>query len=202
MKKKLPVIIALVLTVLAAVLYGNTTKANRIYDNNVNSISYSDLGVLENGQVITQEFTSAEDVINGLKIKSSVCGNYTGVIVHIELSDADTGELLASMDEQGSNIKARQIHYYKFADALTGMKDRQLIVSITEEGSVSGSGINMYYAPDEEAQYKINVNGAEINGVLPLATATDRFDVETFIIFLLSLWFIWGFMWFLYKLFQ
>jgi len=52
MKKKIPVIIALILTIAAAVFVGNTRKANRIYDNNVNTISYADLGVLEDGRYI------------------------------------------------------------------------------------------------------------------------------------------------------
>ena len=53
MKKKIPVIIALILTIAAAVFMGNTRKANRIYDNNVNTISYADLGVLEDGRYIS-----------------------------------------------------------------------------------------------------------------------------------------------------
>lgn len=201
MKKKIPVIIALILTIAAAVFMGNTRKANRIYDNNVNTISYADLGVLEDGRYISQEFICREDVINGFIIKSSVAGNHADVTVHLQLKDAQTGEILAEASEQGSNIRARKMHFYEM-DTLSGMKGKDLILTVWEEGAQSGSGILMYYAPGQETQYRINVDGEELDGVFPMATATDRFDTETFIIFLLSLWFIWGFMWALYKLFQ
>ncbi len=202
MKKKIPVIIAFIITIAAAVFFGDTTKASKIYDSNVNTISYTDLGVLENDQFITQKFVCSQDTVNGFMIKSSVCGNYGDVVVNIEVSDAQTGEVLTVINEQGVNIKARKVHYYKADEPLTNMKGKTLEVKITETGSVQGSGINMYYAPAEESNYLIAVNGSEIGGVLPLATAADGFDVETCIIFLLSVWFIWGFMWFLYKLFQ
>ncbi len=201
MKKKIPVIIALILTIAAAVFVGNTRKANRIYDNNVNTISYADLGVLEEGRYISQEFICKEDVINGFIIKSSVAGNHAEVTVHLQLKDAQTGEILAETSEQGSNIRARKMHFYEM-DELSGMKGKDLILTVTEEGAGNGSGILMYYVPGQETQFRINVDGEELDGVLPMATATDRFDTETCIIFLLSLWFIWGFMWALYKLFQ
>ncbi len=201
MKKKIPVIIALILTIAAAVFMGNTRKANRIYDNNVNTISYADLGVLEDGRYISQEFICREDVIDGFIIKSSVAGNHADVTVHLQLKDAQTGEILAEASEQGSNIRARKMHFYKM-DTMSGMKGKDLILTVTEEGAQNGSGILMYYAPGQETQFRINVDGEELDGVLPMATATDRFDTETCVIFLLSLWFIWGFMWALYKLFQ
>ena len=126
MKKKIPVIIALILTIAAAVFMGNTRKANRIYDNNVNTISYADLGVLEDGRYISQEFICREDVIDGFIIKSSVAGNHADVTVHLQLKDAQTGEILAEASEQGSNIRARKMHFYKM-DTMSGMKGKDLI---------------------------------------------------------------------------
>lgn len=201
MKKKLPVIIAFILTIAAAFYFAHIDKANRIYDNNVDTLSYVDVGVLEDGEVYTQVLVSKEDVINGFQIKNSIAGDYENAVVRLEVYDAETNELITAVEEQGSEFKRQKIHTYDTGE-LTGMKDKKLMVSLTETGSSMGSGIPMYFVPDEKAEYKANLGGNELDGIIPLATVTERFDTETFIIFLLSLWFIWGFMWFLYKLFQ
>lgn len=201
MKKKIPVIIAFILTIALAVLFGHTTKACRIYDNNVNSVSYADLGVLSEGQTISQRFICKEDTIHGFLIKSSVAGNHGPATVHLELKDAATGETLAAADEPGTVIKARKIHYYKTGE-LTGLKGKELELIVSERGTTPGNGILMYYAVDSDAEYFAELDGSALGGVLPMATATERFDIETFVVFLLSIWFIWGFMWFLYRLFQ
>ncbi len=201
MKKKIPVIIAFIVTIAAAVLFGHTTKADRIYDNNVSKVSYADLGVLSEGQTIRQEFICREDVIDGLFVKSSTAGDHANVTVHLELNDAKTGELLATCDESGAKIRARKIHYYK-TGRVTGLKDRDLVLSVSETGTTPGNGILMYYAVQKDPQYAAVLDDTTLNGVLPMGTATERFDPETFVVFLLSIWFIWGFMWFLYRLFQ
>lgn len=201
MKKRIPIIIALIATIAAAVFFGHTTKSVRIYDNNVNTVSYVTIGVPEEGQVLTQEFVCREDRIHGFRIKAGVQGDASAVTVHLELKDAATGEVLVAVEEAGANIRPRKIHYFR-TEELTGLKGKDLILSLREEGTDQGNGILMYYAQEELPEHPLYLNDTAMDGVLPMATATERFDAETFIIFLLSVWFIWGFMWFLYKLFQ
>ena len=200
MKKRLPVIIAFILTIAAAFYFGHIDKENRIYNNNVDSLSYIDAGVLEDGEVYRQILVSKEDVLHGFRVKNSIAGSYEDATVRMEIYDAESMELITAVEEPGSAFKRQKIHYYK-TEELNGMKGRKLLVSLTESGSSMGNGILMYYVP-QDGEYKATLDDRELDGLMPVATVTDRFDTETFIIFLLSLWFIWGFMWFLYKLFQ
>lgn len=200
MKKRLPVIIAFILTIAAAFFFSHIDKEHRIYNNNVNSLSYIDAGLLEDGEVYRQILVCKEDVLNGFRIKNSIAGAYEDVTVRMEIYDAESEELITAVEEPGSAFKRQKIHYYK-TEVLSGMKGRKLLVSLSESGSSMGNGILMYYVP-QDGEYKAMLGDRELDGLMPVATVTDRFDTETFIIFLLSLWFIWGFMWFLYKLFQ
>ncbi len=201
MKKKLSVIIALILTVVAAVFYGNVTRPARIYDNNVNTVSYTDLGVLTTEHSVSQEFTCRIDTVNGLQLKTGTAGDYALGGLHLEVKDAGTQEVLVSMDEPGSEFRPRKIHYFKTPE-LTGMKGRELTVTITGTGEDSANGITMYCAMESSPGHNAVMDGEELGGVLPLAVVAEGFNTETFVIFLLSVWFIWGFMWILYKLFQ
>jgi len=201
MKKKLPVIIAFILTIAAAFWFAHIDKADRIYNNNVDTLSYVSVGVLENGEKFTQTIVCREDIINGFQIKNSIQGEHESATVRLEVRDAETDELIAVTEEPGSAFRRQKIHKYN-TEQLTGMAGRKLKLSLTETGSSMGSGIIMYYVPEKNSGYKAELDGNVLDGVMPAATVTERFDTETFIVFLLSLWFIWGFMWFLYRLFQ
>ena len=201
MKKKLTTIIALILTIAAAVFFGDTTKTARIYDNNINTVSYTDLGVLTEGQELSQQFTCMQDSIDGIMMKTGVAGDHDDAVVTLTITDADTGQVLYNTEEKGSQFRPRKIHYFRTSH-FEKMKGRSLIVTVSESGSASGNGITFYYTGQDQAESFASLDGETLPGVLPMGTAVDGFDIETFLVFLFSVWFIWGFMWFLYKLFQ
>ena len=194
-------IIALLITIAAAVVFGHTVKADRYYNSNINQVSYTDLGVFMDNMSVSQRFVCRKDVIDGFLVKTGVSGDHEEAVVTLELKDAVTGEVLLSMQESGKEFRPRKIHYFK-TERLSGMKGRDLILTLSETGSSSGNGVTFYYAKEDNAPYLADLSGTALPGVLPMGTAVEGFDLETCIVFLLCVWFIWGFMWFLYKLFQ
>jgi hypothetical protein len=201
MKKKLPVIIGIILTILIAVFYGDTNKTHKIYDNNVNTAVYQAIGVLQEGETVTQTFTSQEDVLNGFMIKSDVLGDYGNVEVTLRLFDAETGEQVSQGTEKGSSVAARSLHYYKI-EPVMDCKGRAFILEVSETGTSENNGINLFFQPDAEKAQGLTVKGNTTTGVFVMKTVTERFDIETFCVMLFSEWFIWGFLWFLYRLFK
>lgn len=201
MKKRLPVIIGVILTVLLAVWYGNTNKTHKIYDNNVNTAVYSAIGVLTEGQTVSQSFVCQEDVLDGFMIKADVLGDYKDAVVTVEVRDAATGEVLSEAQETGDKIKARKLHYVKIP-AITDCRGRQMVVEVSETGTADNNGINLFFQPGGGEGETLTVKGNVTEGVFVMKTVTERFDAETFLVMLFSEWFVWGFLWFLYRLFK
>ena len=201
MKKRLPMIIGLILTILFAVWMGNTKKAHIIYDDNVNTASFDSLGVNTEEQVLSQKFVAKEDVFDGVAIKQTVSGDHSISTVKVDIIDDETGLTVASAEVGGSDFRARKTYYFK-TDRITGAKGRIYTVNVTQSGSTATDGVVFYYQSDPDAEYKMSVAGNEINGVLVMKTITERFDVERFLVMLFAVWFIWGFMYFLYRLFS
>ena len=202
MKKKLPVIIGIICTIAFSVWFGFTDKTHKIYDNNVNTATYASLGAFLPEWSLTQDFLCEEDTINALLIKSDRAGDFENAVVRLTVTDKETGEILSEGTEEGRKIKARQLHKYPI-QPISGYRGKMLSVTVTEENSGEGNGIAIYYQPaaaGEDRQFILNNN--PVSGSLVLKTVTERFDAETFIIMLVSLWFIWGFLWFLYRLFK
>ena len=200
MKKRLPVIVGIVLTIVIAFLYGNTKKTHGIYDNNVNTAVYSGIGVLTEGETVTQTFICQEDELDGFLIKSDVSGNYEVATFFLKVMDAETGEVLTEGEESGSNVKARKLHYYK-VPAISGCKGKTLILQVSESNTTAADGVSLYYQPTDDAG-NLLIRNSSVSGAFVMKTVTERFDLETFAVMLFSEWFVWGFLWFLYRLFK
>ncbi len=201
MKKKLPVILGVIGTVLLAWFLANTYKAHRLYDNNVNTANYTALPVMTEGQYLSQTFTAREDTIDAVGLKANLSGSYAAAQVTVTLKDAETGEVLAQKTESGTEIRPRKVHDF-FLGPVTGCKDRLLTLEVTQTGSTPADGVIFYFQGGAGEEEPLLVSGTEYDAVLVMRTQTKGFDVERFISLLLAEWFIWGFMWALYRLFS
>ena len=200
MKKKLPIIIGLIATIAFAIWMGNTKKPHLIYDDNVNTASYLAIGVNTEDQVIEQTFVCEEDVLDGVAVKQTVSGNHGITEVRVDILD-DSGNVAGSVTESGADFRARKIHYFK-TERINDAKGRTFTVRITQLNSTPADGVMFYYQANADAQYKMSIADTQIDGVLVMKSITERFDVERFLVMLISVWFIWGFMWYLNRLFS
>lgn len=201
MKKKIPVIIGFIAVILFAIWYGYTDRTHKIYDNNVNTATYSGIGIIQEDGEILQSFVCEENEIDGFYIKCDPSGDYADTVVKLKVIDAKTGEVISEGSDVGANIRARKLHKFS-VDPIKGYKGQTLTLSVTEEGSTDTDGITLYYQPSDQSVGNFTVNGDVSNGVFVMKTFTSCFDIETFISVFAGVMFIWVFMWLLYRLFK
>ena len=202
MKAKIPVILGLIFTIALAIGYGIINdQTTKYYDNNVNTAVYSDLVLLLPGQEITQEFTSKADRIDSVMLKCNNLGDYENTQITVEIYDRADGSLLTSGTTSGEGIKNRKLNKFS-VDTITGCKGKDLLVRVTAEGSTESGGIVFQYEPADEYQGLTLNKESQMPGVLIFKTVCETFYVQSFIVMLFSLWLIWGFMWFLVRLFK
>ncbi len=201
MKKRLPIIIGVIIVLVISLWYGFTDRTHKIYDNNVNTAQYTALSIPLEGESITQSFICEEDVLDGFYIKCNPSGSYEDVVVTVDVIDTASGEIIASTSEIGSSFKARKLHKFTI-EPVEGYKDCTLTLVITETGTTESDGITIYYQPTDTSIGTFTVNQKAVSGVLVMKSYTECLDAATFIIVFISIMFIWGFMWFLYRLFK
>ena len=201
MKKKLPMIIGLILTVLFALWYGYRDVSHQSYDNNVNTAQYSEMQILTDGESISQGFTAEEDRIDGFLIKANAQGDHAETLIRLTVQEKETGETVAESDVSGKDVKARKLHRFPI-DPIKNCRGKQYSVTITAKNSDAANGISFYNQPADGSSESLVINGEASNSILVMKTVTKRFDVESFIVMLISVWFIWGFLWFLSRLFK
>ena len=88
MKKKLSWIVFAAILIAFTCVYAIVDKNNAIYDRTVDTSKYVALG-LEQGEMVSQTFTSKEDKLDGINIKMSVSGQANEKKISYVLKDED-----------------------------------------------------------------------------------------------------------------
>lgn len=198
--KRVRAIIIIVVILVASFAYAHIAKANMIYDKSVDSSEYLTTGVVDGA--VEQKFASVENSLNGVSVKCQLNGDTTGAKVVMELSDGETGELIARSELKADDIKNGKFNTFSFPE-VQGCAEKSFQVKFKNENAdiTQGCGISFSFQNKSEKDPELIINGNETEGTLILKTVTDRFDLETFCVLLLMIAYIAGFLWFLSKLF-
>ena len=179
MKKKISWVIFAVILIAFAYVYAIVDKNNAIYDRTVDTSNYASIG-LEQGETVSQSFTSKEDKVDGINIKMSVSGQPDEKKISYVLKDED-GKKVASGNASLEKIKAGKFFTLKF-DELTGCKEKTYTFELTAEQCEKDAQIIVYMVPGANKEEPLEVKGEKAEGVMVLRTITHRFDIETFVV--------------------
>lgn len=179
MKKKLSWIILAVILIAFTCVYAIVDKNNAIYDRTVDTSNYASIG-LEQGEMVSQSFTSKEDKLDGINIKMSVSGQADKKKISYVLKDED-GKKVAFGSASLEKIKAGKFFGLKF-DELTGCKGKKYTFELTTEQCEKDAQVIVYAVPGADKEEPLEVKGEKAEGVMVLRTITHRFDVETFVV--------------------
>ena len=178
MKKKLSWIILGVILIAFTCVYAIVDKNNAIYDRTVDTSNYASIG-LEQGETVSQSFTSKEDKLDGINIKMSVSGQADEKKISYVLKDEDDKKV-ASGSASLEKIKAGKFFTLKF-DELTGCKGKTYTFELTAEQCEKDAQIIVYAVLGAD-KAPLEVKGEKAEGVMVLRTITHRFDIETFVV--------------------
>lgn len=198
--KKIKWVIGICLILVLAFVYAHIAKANMIYDKSIDSSEYQNTGVVEG--IIEQSFVCTEDSLDGISVKCQLNGDTTGISVKMELYDNETNALVAESEVDAEKIKNGKFNEFSF-NTVENTNGKSYTVTFQNMNAdvVSGRGVSFSFQNNTEDGTKLVINENETQGTLILKSITDRFDVETYVVLLLMIAYIAGFLVFLNKLF-
>lgn len=201
MKKKMKTIILIIVILIIAYLYAHVEKNYYLYDRSQDSGEYIPTGVLEN-ETLSQEFTAQDDKIDGMKVMSTVFGVTDNVKVTYELVESSTGNSIVEGKIEGGDFENGKFFKFDFKEKNI-RKGAEYCFFLKESGSDSMNGIGFSIGNRAfEYEGELAVKGNSTDGALVARPVCDKFDIETFIMFLVLIAYIAIFMKLLYKLFK
>lgn len=199
--KKIKIIIGLLAVIVVAYIYAHIGKLNLIYDKTVDNSEYIGTGVFD-GKV-EETFVCKEDSLNGITAKCQLQGDASGTAMKMTLVEEESDTVVAETELAAEEIDNSKFNEFSF-DTIEECKGRSYRVIFENiNGSVKDTkGIGLLYQADTEENTRLKIDGEDTEGTLIIKTVTDRFDLETFFVFLLFAVYITCFVKFLYKLFR
>lgn len=185
MKKRMKRILGIILLIVFAFFYAHIAKVHNIYNKEIDPSAYSNTGVLTQLGV-QQEFVCEEEHLDGIRIKSTVFNSAENTKLQYQLKNLSTGVVVATGEVEGKEIKNSKFFEFSF-DRVENCKEVPFEFSVYTNvplGETSGAGFSYEQAKEENTS--LTVAGEKVeNGTLILKTVTQRFDVETFCVFLI-----------------
>lgn len=205
MKSRMKTIIYTVIMVLAILagsyVYAHVDKMQMVYDENIETAAYLSTGNLMEGS-LQQSFVCKENSLDGVSVKCQLFGDVSEVEIEYQLFEEGSDEAVAKGEMKAAEMKNNQLSKLFFDDKVMDSRGKKYTLCIEEENASKENGVGFYYQNKQEKGSKLIVGEEEKEGTLIVKTITKRFDVETFIMVVSFVLFIWGFFKVLYKLFK
>lgn len=200
-KNILYTILIWVVILVGSYLYAHIDKMHTLYAQCIDTSSYIASGDLSKG-VLEQTFLCKEDSLDGMSVKCQLFGDVTGIRLKYQLSEAGSDTVVAEGDMAADNIKNNQFTKCFFDEKVTECNNKQYVFKMTQENVSEQQGVGFYYENQVEDKSNLSISGEDKEGTLIAKTITKRFDLETFIVVVCFVAFIWAFFKVLYKLFK
>ncbi|MDD3362872.1 MAG: hypothetical protein PHW34_14490 [Hespellia sp.] len=200
MKKKMKICVCVIIIVMVSYLYAHIDKNNMIYDKNIADNEYQTTGNIIEGSLV-QTFVCQEDKLDGIRIKTIKNGDLSNVTINYIITDLETKKEYSG-SVVGNDIKNNKYYKFEIGQQLVGCKGKSFQIEISEEGSSDYNGVSFYMTPTQAEQTTLSLNNYDQDKTVIMKTVTHRFDMETFVMMIVSICFVCGFMKILYYLFN
>lgn len=195
--KKISVLIIGIVTIVVGLFYANIDKKTYIYDRNNEE---NNIAIATVEEEVSQEFKIKEKTINALAIKGQYIGDVSDKELEVELVD-DENNVLLDMTVKESDLENNKFTNILF-DPIENVANKKLTLVLRSIDFDKNNGLSFVKNSESTKDMKFVVNNEETDGTLVFKTITKRFDLETFVIFVLFIAYIFVFIRVLYSLFK
>ena len=181
MKKWKYVIVAIV-GILFAVIYSFRTWPAEIYDNNIDSTLYTNVGELTEGSKVSQQFTCTQNGLNSLELTMSNLGQECEAEYAWTLTETESEKVVAKGEFTAGEVDNSKNMVLKLSE-LEESKGKQYVLTIETESIKSEHGVTVMTTDRSlNEDGKLSINGKESLQVLVMKEQMKYFNTETFIV--------------------
>ena len=197
--KKIGVIL---IGVILAGIYSYRTWPAAIYDTNVDSAAYENVGELKDGASVEQSFLCEHNGLNAIEITASNLGFSSDVEYHWKVQETHSEEIVGEGILTIKDIDNSQKTVFHLEKQKNSKNKEYLFVIEAEAGETEHGITVMKTKADKNQDENLVLNGTRQEGVMVLSQQVHYLNIETGIVFIgVYLYFV-LFMRFLLRLFK
>ena len=171
-------------SILFAVIYSFRTWPAEIYDNNIDSTLYTNVGELTEGSKVSQQFTCTQNGLNSLELTMSNLGQECEAEYAWTLTETESEKVVAKGEFTAGEVDNSKNMVLKLSE-LEESKGKQYVLTIETESIKSEHGVTVMTTDRSlNEDGKLSINGKESSQVLVMKEQMKYFNTETFIVLL------------------
>ena len=204
-------VIALIVVVLVAAIYSYGVWPRPIYNTNIGSSAYLNTGALEDGSEYSQKFVCADAGLCGMtmkltKMENPTIGTYEWSVIDVEKDQViGTGVIDQASTEnkifESASAQKKGIIELSF-DKQPDSKGKTYLLTLKALEVEEGQTMAVYITEKNKVQTELIVNGETLEQASVIKLNYQRFNLETFIVFMGIMIYMILFVRFMYKLFR
>jgi len=184
MKRKLTIFVVFIIIIIVSGLraYGNWETA--IYDTNVSTSAYENVGEIHNDTIIKQEFYCEFNGLSGLNIRAATYNRINSSRLRYSVKDEAADNIVAEGIINTSELKDNSFNEILFP-TINDSKNRNYVLEIRTENAEEGNSVTIFKTEKGDSSGALIVNDEEIlDRALVMKMITNRFNTEYFIVFI------------------
>ena len=175
--------VIIIFILLTGFFYSHVNVKNNVYDTRVDNADWKDLGDIGD-KVIVQNFTSKENYINGIQLQiATSCIDNSDNYFNYALEDTN-GNVLGKSKILIQEIKSTRINTLSFEEPIDINAGELYRVRFWQTRKDYNATSSISYITPATDGHTFYIDDNETDGTLVFRTYTNRFDTETYIVYI------------------
>ena len=204
-------LILIILVVALAVIYSYGIWPRPVYDLSIGSNSYETTGPVTGDMVVEQQFQCEDNGFSGVTVKLTKQANDTIGEYQWTVTDMESGKVIGNgiineastenEDFESSNVQKQGVVKLEFPK-VENSKGRSYALRVAAQNVEDDQAMAIYITEKGEMDSQLTVENQKTKKACVVKLEYCRFNVETFIVFLVIVAYLIAFVKFMYKLFR
>lgn len=198
MKKIIKILVGLLVAVAIAGIHAYGDWSVALYDRNVDSGLYTNIGEMTEHTLVRQEFVCPQNGLNAVNLRVALYSRENQTELNYRIVEKESGEVAVEGVIVPADLEDNDFNQFTFSP-ISDSKNKTYLLEIEDQGAPAGDGITVFTTNKNKDSQTLTVNDETSDQALVAKISMRYFNVEDFVVLLALFAYVVGFIKLLYR---
>jgi len=198
MKRIIKIVVGVLVAVVVAGIHAYGDWSVALYDRNVDSGLYTNIGEMTEHTLVRQEFICPQNGLNAVNLRMALYSRENKTELTYRIVEKESGEVAAEGTIVPADLNDNDFNKFTFTP-ISDSKHKTYLLEIEDQGASAGDGITVFTTNKNKDSQTLTVNDETSDQALVAKISMRYFNVEDFIVLLALFAYVVGFIKLLYR---
>lgn len=198
MKRIIKIVVGVLVAVVVAGIHAYGDWSVALYDRNVDSGLYTNIGEMTEHTLVRQEFICPQNGLNAVNLRMALYSRENKTELTYQIVEKESGEVAAEGTIVPADLNDNDFNKFTFTP-ISDSKHKTYLLEIEDQGASAGDGVTVFTTNKNKDSQTLTVNDETSDQALVAKISMRYFNVEDFIVLLALFAYVVGFIKLLYR---